>query len=111
MDFEEIRMQAMALPEVTEAPHFAYSSFRVRGKIFITAPPGQQHVHLFVGEPDRELALALHPDVCEKLMWGTRVVGLRVALPNARPGVVHPLVRKAWANKAPKRLVASVGVS
>ena len=111
MKFEQIRTQAMSLPEVTEEPHFDYSSFRVRGKIFITSPPDQKHVHLFVGEQDRELALTLHSDFAEKLMWGTRVVGLRVALAKAKPAVVHQLIRKAWKNKAPKRLVASAGVS
>lgn len=111
MEFEQIRTQAMSLPEVTEEPHFDYSSFRVRGKIFLTSPPDQQHVHLFVGEQDRELTLALHPDCAEKLMWGARVVGLRVALAKAKPTVIRQLIRKAWQNKAPKSLVASAGVS
>jgi hypothetical protein len=111
MKFEQIRNQAMSLPEVTEEPHFDYLSFRVRGKIFITSPPDQKHVHLFVGEDDRELALTLHPDFAEKLMWGARVVGLRVALAKAKPAVVHQLIRKAWQNKAPKRLVASADIS
>lgn len=110
MKFEQVRTQAMLLPEVTEKPHFDYSSFRVRGKIFITSPPDQKHVHLFVGEEDRELMLTLHPDFAEKLMWGARVVGLRVTLAKTNPTVIHQLIRKAWQNKAPKRLVASAGV-
>lgn len=111
MNFEQIRTHVMALPEVTEAPHFDYSSFRVRGKIFITSPPDQRHVHLFVGEQDRELTLTLHPDFAEKLMWGARVVGLRIDLAKAKPTVVYQLIRKAWQNKAPKRLAVSAGVS
>lgn len=31
----EVRRFALALPEATEAPHFDYASFRVRGKIFV----------------------------------------------------------------------------
>ena len=107
MKLEQVRAQALSLPEVTEEPHFAYASFRVRGKIFITVPPDEKHVHLFVGEQDRELALALHPDFAEKLVWGTRVAGLRIALAKAKPAVVSQLVHKAWAHKAPKRLVAA----
>ena len=108
MELKTIRMQALSLPEVTEEPHFDSSSFRVRGKIFITVPPDEAHAHLFVGEQDREAALAMYPDFIEKLMWGTRVLGLRVALAKAKPSVVADLVRKAWHNKAPKRLAATV---
>lgn len=108
MDFKTIRIQALSLPEVTEEPHFNYSSFRVRGKIFITVPPDESHAHLFVGEPDRESALAMYPGFVEKLMWGTRVAGLRVALAKAKPSIVAELVRKAWQNKAPKRLAATL---
>jgi hypothetical protein len=108
MELKTIRIQALSLPEVTEEPHFNYSSFRVRGKIFITVPPDEAYAHLFVGEQDREAALAMYPDFIEKLMWGTRVLGLRVALAKAKASVVADLVRKAWHNKAPKRLAATV---
>jgi len=33
----DARRLAMSLPEVTEEPHFEYTSFRVRGKIFALA--------------------------------------------------------------------------
>ena len=45
----------MSLEAVTEEPHHDYSSFRVRGKIFVTVPPDEEVVHVFVGEED-ELA-------------------------------------------------------
>lgn len=107
MNLETIRKQALSLPEVTEEPHFNYTSFRVRGKIFITVPPDETHVHIFVGEQGRELALVLYPKFIEKLMWGSRVVGVRIVLAKAKLPVVSNLVRKAWENKAPKRLVAA----
>lgn len=107
MKIAPIRRLALSLPEVTEEPHFHYSSFRVCGKIFITVPPEETHLHLFVGEEDRERTLALYPEFAEKLMWGARVSGLRIALAEARPTVVSALVRKAWAHKAPKRLLAA----
>ncbi|HEY9547625.1 MAG TPA: hypothetical protein VIR56_16565, partial [Solimonas sp.] len=87
-------------------PHFHFASFRVCGKIFITVPPEETHIHLFIGEEDRERAVALYPEFSEKLMWGARVSGLRIALAAARPVVVSALVRKAWQHKAPKRLLA-----
>lgn len=109
MDLKAIRSQALSLPEVTEEPHFDLASFRVRGKIFITVPPAETHLHLFVSEQERELALALYPEFIEKLMWGQRVAGLRLTLSKARPAVVRSLVRKAWENKSPKRLLAAAG--
>ncbi|MED5622109.1 MmcQ/YjbR family DNA-binding protein [Ideonella sp. BN130291] len=100
-----LRRFALALPEVTEEPHFDYASWRVRGKIFVTVPPDGQHMHVFAAEPHREPALAMHPHFLEKLTWGSKVVGLRVDLRQADPSVVEPLVLHAWEAKAPKRLV------
>jgi hypothetical protein len=36
---ETVRRHALSLDEVTEAPHHELSSFRVRGRIFVTIPP------------------------------------------------------------------------
>ena len=108
---DQVRNIAMSLPEVTEEPHFEYTSFRVRGKIFATAPPDGEFLHLFVPETEREVALAAEPDFLEALHWGTRVAGLRVLLPSAKPQVVSKLLSQAWAAKAPKKLLASLGGS
>jgi len=108
MDFKAIRTQALSLPEATEEPHFDLASFRVRGKIFMTVPPGETHAHIFVAEQDRELALAMYPAFVEKLMWGKRIAGVRIVLSKAKPAVVNGLIRKAWEYKAPKRLLAAV---
>lgn len=93
-------MAALALPDTTEAPHHHFGSFRVRGKIFVTVPPGNEHIHVFLSEQDRELALAAYPEFTEKLLWGGKVVGLRVSLPKAKPAVVKALVRQAYTHKS-----------
>jgi hypothetical protein len=107
MEFKVLRTQVLALPQVTEEPHFDYASFRVKGKIFMNVPLDERLAHIFVAEQDRELALALYPEFVEKLMWGKRVAGVRIALAKAKPRVVGSLIRKAWEYKAPKRLVAA----
>lgn len=104
----QVRRLALALPEVTEEPHFDRTSFRVRGKIFATAKPGEPFIHVFVGEDAREPALAMHPDCMTKLLWGGKVVGLRIALTQAPGAAVEDLVRAAWRAKAPRALARSV---
>ena len=104
MKIAQVRRFALALPEVTEAPHFHLSSFRVRGRIFATVPPGGEHLHVFVGDEDREVALELEPGFLEKLHWGKRVVCVRVSLAKAKPKVVERLLAQAWSRKAPRSL-------
>jgi hypothetical protein len=105
MKLAQARRAALSFPESMEAPHFHFTSFRVGGKIFATAPPDEKYLHIFVDESDREIALALHGESMEKLFWGAKVVGLRVTLATAKPKVVSELLKKAWARKAPKRLL------
>ncbi|MBS0193041.1 MAG: MmcQ/YjbR family DNA-binding protein [Proteobacteria bacterium] len=106
MKIEQVRRFALSLPETSESPHFQATSFRVRGKMFATAPPTGESLHVFVDEETRETALALEPGCMEKLFWGGRVWGLRVALATAKPRVVESLLMQAWRNKAPKKLIA-----
>jgi hypothetical protein len=108
VNLTEVRRVAMSLPEVTEEPHFEYTSFRINGKIFATAPPDGKHLHVFVGDEDRELALLMEPGFLEKLLWGDKVRGLRVQLRKAKKPVVAKLLKKAWLRKAPKSLAIRV---
>ena len=96
MKIGPIRKHALALEAATEEPHHNYSSFRVRGKIFVTIPPDEQFIHVFVGEEDREPALAMYPEFIEALRWGAKVLGLRIALESAKPAIVKSLVVKAY---------------
>jgi hypothetical protein len=104
MKVAAVRKHALSLPEVTEEPHFDYSSFRVRGKIFVTVPPEEDRIHVFVGEEHRARFLAMHPEFLASLPWGKKIVGLRVMLAKADAAVVKQLVTFAWQNKAPKSL-------
>lgn len=102
MILAQLRKFALSLPDTTEEPHFDRTSFRVRGKIFVTAKPQEPYVHVFVGDSQREPALELHADCMEKLFWGGKVVGLRIQLQRAPAQAVKDLVNAAWENRAPK---------
>jgi hypothetical protein len=96
----DVRKVALGLPETTEAPHHDFGSFRVRGKIFVTIPPGGELLHIFLPDEERELALAMDPAFLEPVVWGSKVLGVRAKLPLARRATVIELVRKAHAYKA-----------
>lgn len=102
MKISVVRKHALAMEATTEEPHHDYSSFRVRGKIFVTIPPGEAFIHVFVGEEDRARALAMYPEFIEKLMWGSKALGLRVALDQAEPSVVKALVTRAYETRVAK---------
>ncbi|HEY2430555.1 MAG TPA: MmcQ/YjbR family DNA-binding protein [Acidimicrobiales bacterium] len=106
MRLDEARRFAATFPEVTEEPHFDMSSFRVRGKIFVTVPPDGRHLHVFVDEAEARACAAENPRGFEELWWGKRLAGVRVTLARAPAEVVRELVEDAWRRKAPKRVVA-----
>jgi hypothetical protein len=97
----QLRKYALSLAGATEEPHFERTSFRVGGKIFMTAKPDEPYAHVFVGEELREPALAAHPQCMAKLPWGGKIVGLRIHLPQAPAAVVKDLVKGAWQARAP----------
>lgn len=105
MKLDAVRRLALALPQASEAPHFHYTSFRVGTRIFATAEPTGEALHVFIADDERDRALALHPACTERLVWGGRVVGVRVNLAVAPSPFVRELLAQAWRRKAPKRLL------
>lgn len=103
MTLDQVRQFAMSLPDVTEEPHFEYTSFRIGGKMVATAPPGGEYLHIFLDEGERVSALERYPDFLEELFWGKRAIGVRVLLSAAKAEVIKHLVETAYAAKAAKR--------
>ena len=104
MTLAQVRRFALALPEAHEEPHFDRTSFRVRGKIFVSARASEDHVNVFVPEEVRGVALDSYPAFVSELLWGKKTVGLRVELTELPVAVMRELVRSAWESKAPKKL-------
>jgi predicted DNA-binding protein (MmcQ/YjbR family) len=97
---EAVRKFALSLPGATEEPHFHFTSFRLKGKIFATMPPEKALLHVFVPEAEREVSIAAFPDCCESLHWGKRVVGVRIDLERASSELVRELLTAAHGAKA-----------
>jgi hypothetical protein len=100
----QARRVAMALPEVTEEPHFHLLSFRVKGKIFATMAPDGSFMNVFVDDGPREAIVAVDPKAYETLWWGKSAY-LHVHLKAAKVKDVAELLRLSWERRAPKRLL------
>lgn len=105
MDLDRIRTIAMALPEVTEKPHFNLVSFRVRDRIVaaVTADRSRAHVHVDGDTVDEHVAA--DDETYQPLTRGTTLLGLSVDLHRVDPEAFAELVEAAWRHRAPRRLV------
>src|SRR6185312_547068 len=84
------------------------TSFRVRGKIFATAPAEEGHLHVFVDEAETAAAVAESPSWCAELWWGKKLSGVRVTLDAADPVRVAELLEESYRRRAPKKLVVEL---
>lgn len=106
MKYETLCRAALALPDTNQQPHHHLSSFRIHGRIFATVPPDQEYVHLFLEGQQRAAALAVHAEYAEPLLWGGKVVGVRIHFPSASAAAVKGLLKQAYEhqlNKLPAR--------
>jgi predicted DNA-binding protein (MmcQ/YjbR family) len=103
MTLAQARKYALSLPGTREEPHFERTSFRVQGKIFATALPDDGYLNVFVGDEHREPALGTYPGCMDKVVWGGKVVGLRIDLARAPAAVVKELLKAGWESRAIKK--------
>src|SRR5688572_8705140 len=104
--YEAAKRFALSLPGVTEAPHFGIPSFRVNKRILVTVPPGAV-LNIFVSDAERDMCLMVYAACTEKVLWGGKVVGIRVFLAKATRGAVEDLILRAWKHRAPDKAVAA----
>jgi hypothetical protein len=106
----EARKFALSLPETTEEPHFEAGSFRVRGKIFATVPPGGKQLRIFVEQAEAEALFAEDALTFEPVVWGKRTVpgAVCVNLATASAAQVRELLEDAWRMRAPKRAITAL---
>ena len=95
---------ALSLPEAVQQDHHGMLSFRVRGRIFATAPD-DDHLRIMVDEAEIRASVADDPEAYAELWWGSRLSCVVVDLRRAPPDHVRELLTEAWRRRAPKRLV------
>lgn len=100
MEFADARRFLLALPGVTEEPHFEARSARVGGKMIATWAPDGGWFHLFLA-PER-IGPACVALAAEPVTWGGKALGVKVTF----PADAEALLLEAWRRRAPKRVVA-----
>lgn len=109
IELDDIRAMALALPETIEKPHFNLVGFRVRDKLFAAVTKDRGHAHVHVSAADVDETTADGRTGLEELRRGDLLLGLTVDLAMVQPDRLERLVRRAWRNKAPRKLIASLG--
>ena len=106
MTQELIRRLALELPETVEADHFGMASFRVGGKILATIHTDQPRMMVKLDAEDQHNLAQAHPGVVEPVpgYWG-RKGSTFVRYELADEALIRTLLRMAWTNVAPKKLV------
>ncbi len=101
---DDARLLALSLPEAVELDHHGRPSFRVGGKIFATLWDERQ-LNVMLDEGGILTAVDNSPEICTEVWWGKRLAAVRVQLAGADRALLGELLRDAWEQKAPKRVL------
>lgn len=102
---DDIRALALALPEAYEQDHHGIPSFRVNKKIFCTVHLDRPRIVLKLDRDDQLNLAAEHPGIVEEAEWYPHHGWTYVWFEKAGDDLLGLLLRLAWANLAPRRLV------
>jgi hypothetical protein len=107
---DEIRAEALALPEVTEKQHlrFRVPLWQVRGRTFLGMGRDEQTAVFCIPEAAAAGYAAVDPAAAAPVRRGDArrsFLGLEVRLDGVGPALVRQLVREAWTAQAPRALV------
>jgi len=105
----QLRKAALAQPEVEEGTHFGMPAFLVGGKGFASMTK-DGHVQLSLPETDVEAALAMCPSG-EPVRRGGTQIGFEAPLADVNGKDLNDLRCRAWAHRAPKRLVKAAAAT
>jgi len=103
------RKLALALPEVTEEPHFEKMSFRVKKKIFATYDDKNNRAALKLGEIEQNVFSTIDNSTIYPVgnKWGKQGWTI-IELKQVPEDVFIDALRTAYCGVAPKKLAAMV---
>jgi len=106
----DLRIAALALPQVIEKPHFERASFRVdtpKGKIFVTAPADGESANLMLGVEEQSILCAAEPSIFAPVpnKWGEKGATV-MTLEKCDETTLNSALIMAWKIAAPAKLHA-----
>ncbi len=101
----QLRKAALALPEVEETSHEGMQAYRVEGEVF-AALSGDGTAQLYMSSANVERYINRFPQTSPVKRAG-KTVGLAVPLGQINGMHLNSLVKAAWFDNAPERLVES----
>ena len=109
MTFKQLRAACLALPEVEERETWGDATFRVRNKIFAISSPDGDTASIKATLDDQSGLVEMDPETFSVAAYTGRYGWVRVQLRSLSPALAERLIRNAWRQTAPKRLLAEVG--
>lgn len=109
MTFKQLQRLCLSLPEVEERETWGDATFRVRGKIFAISSPQGDTASIKATLHDQSGLVAMDPDTFAVAAYTGRYGWVRVRLAGVSPELADRLIKNAWRQTAPKRLIAKLG--
>lgn len=109
MTFKQLRAACLALPEVEERETWGDATFRVRNKIFAISSPDGDTASIKASLDDQSGLVEMDSDTFSVAAYTGRYGWVRVQLRSLSPALAERLIRNAWRQTAPKRLLAKIG--
>ena len=109
VDIDTFRKMALSFPEVVEMPHFEKTSFRIRGKIFVTHEMKTHRIVLKLSEMDQHSFVKNYPTCSVPVSgsWGKHgwtTIDLNLTTTDILKGALIA----AYCEVAPKKLSSIV---
>lgn len=104
--FSHLQHYALSLPEATEDPHFEKQSYRVKKKIFATGSEQGAFFVVKLTAMQQSVFCKWDESACHPVpnKWGLQG-WTRVYFEKVEPEFLEDIVKTAYANVAPKKLV------
>jgi hypothetical protein len=103
----DVRSIAQSLPGVEEKSHVGRPDFRVGSKIFATLRRPDDCAVLKLSVADQSALVAMNPEIFAVNSW-SHPGWTNVAMKRVTKRAFQNVVRAAWRNVAPKKVIASL---
>ncbi|HTA65861.1 MAG TPA: MmcQ/YjbR family DNA-binding protein [Xanthomonadaceae bacterium] len=105
LDWDELKREALALPDVEESTSYGTPALKVRGKLMVRLKEDRETIVLRTNWEDRERLMVLHPEAFYITDHYRGYPWVLLRLPVAPRAHVAKWLEAAWRLVAPKSLL------